>query len=273
MLLVSFAVHLLLLATRPFGWLQSPPTPPASLSVTLAPVPPKPTPAPAPTTELTESTVTATPPANSPHAPDKSSHKAPAHRVAPPKPVLSRPDAPPATPHLARPARPARPVQDEPDSPAPSNGVHFSAQSLLAQGRSVARTLDGADDATDGNSGSTGARQLLVYGRGASGTEWDSYVDAWLQKIERLGVLNYPEVTPDQQVRLRLTVVIDSSGTLRSVKLLRSSGLAAFDQAALDLVQRASPFAPFPAQLAARASALKFSPHWSVSRDNRFAGG
>ncbi|MCW3481779.1 TonB family protein [Neisseriaceae bacterium JH1-16] len=277
MLLASLAVHLLLLVLHPFDWLprHAPPRP-EPLQITLASPP---------TSHAAVVRPPAAPAVPAPHAPKT---VAPSHRqrepvAMPPKSPAHRPQpsnkAPssPATPLVTaepRPPHPAKPSHTAPVEPdAPPAGGRFSAQSLLSQGRSAARALDSADDGAETTPSNIGSRQLLVYGRSATGTEWDSYVNAWLQKIERIGARDFPEVPPGQLVRLRLTVVIDSSGALRSVKLRRGSGLPAFDQAAMALVQRAAPFAPFPAALAARASALKFDPPWSISRDNQFAGG
>ncbi|MDN0083057.1 TonB family protein [Crenobacter sp. SG2305] len=270
MLLASLAVHMLLLVMRPLSWQPSLPPPPARLSVTLASPMPKSAP---PAEQAVPPAAAVPPPVVSHRLPAQPSRKVPVHHVAPPKPAPSRLETPPATPDLPRPARHARPAQAEPDSPAPTGSGHFSAQSLLAQGRSAARALDGADDDGATDSSSNGARQLLVYGRSATGVEWKSYVEAWRLKMERLGTLNYPEVARDQEASLELAVVIDSSGALRSVKLRRGSGQPAINQAAIDLVKMAAPFAPFPAQLAARANALEIVRRWNFTRDNRFAGG
>jgi len=270
MLLASLAVHLLLLVLHPFDWLpRYAPPKPTTLQITLAPPQAKRATVVPPPAAATAPPPSAASPAAPPHRlrePVAAPHKSPSHKAtaAPATPLATTEPRP-------RPTKPSHTAPAEPDTP-PSASGRFSAQSLLAQGRNAARALDSADDDPDADTSNAGTRQLLVYGRSASGTEWNSYVEGWRLKMERLGTLNYPEVARNQQVSLQLEVVIDSNGALRSVKLRRGSGQPAIDQAAMALVQMAAPFAPFPAALAARASALKIVRNWSFTRDNQFAG-
>jgi periplasmic protein TonB len=90
------------------------------------------------------------------------------------------------------------------------------------------------------------------------------YLVAWRTKIERLGTLNFPQAAwrapgtrnPDVEV------VILSDGTLESATIRRSSGSAKLDQAATDILKLASPFDPFPKELADRYRLLRFTYGW-----------
>lgn len=95
------------------------------------------------------------------------------------------------------------------------------------------------------------------------------YLVGWRTKIERLGTLNFPQAAwrapgtrnPDVEV------VILADGTLESATIRRSSGSAKLDRAAVDILKLASPFDPFPKELADHYRLLRFTYGWE------FAGG
>ncbi len=90
------------------------------------------------------------------------------------------------------------------------------------------------------------------------------YLVSWRTKIERLGTLNFPQAAwrapgtrnPDVEV------VILKDGTLESATIVRSSGSAKLDQAVVDILKLASPFDPFPKELADKYRLLRFTYGW-----------
>jgi periplasmic protein TonB len=90
------------------------------------------------------------------------------------------------------------------------------------------------------------------------------YMDAWRRKIERLGSLNYPSEAREAGLSGSpvIEVAIDSAGRLLEASVQRSSGWTELDQAALGILKLASPFNPFPRQLADRYRVLRFSYQW-----------
>ena len=95
------------------------------------------------------------------------------------------------------------------------------------------------------------------------------YLDAWRRKVERIGTLNYPTVArhmPDTASPV-VEVAIDARGELQNVVIRRSSGSPELDQAALEILKLASPFDPFPAELARQYRVLRFAYEW------QFVGG
>lgn len=90
------------------------------------------------------------------------------------------------------------------------------------------------------------------------------YLAAWKQRVERIGTLNYPSVAQRQGLSGNpvIEVVIGADGQLRSATVRRTSGQPAIDAAALDILRLASPFEPFPAELAARHDQLRFAYEW-----------
>lgn len=95
------------------------------------------------------------------------------------------------------------------------------------------------------------------------------YLDGWRRKIERLGTLNYPAAARAASGvgNPVLEVAIDSSGTLETAVIRESSGSAELDDAAIQILKLASPFEPFPQDLAAQYRVLRFAYAWE------FAGG
>ena len=94
-----------------------------------------------------------------------------------------------------------------------------------------------------------------------------NYLRQWQTRIERFGNAYYrglAERYGDGDVRLSVTVSAD--GSLRQITLLSSSGTTALDQAAMDTVQRLSPFAPFPQALTAEISELEIVRTWQFRR-------
>jgi protein TonB len=90
------------------------------------------------------------------------------------------------------------------------------------------------------------------------------YVTAWRTKIESMGSLHYRQAAwrapgtryPDVEV------VISDDGSLKSAAIVQSSGSAKLDQAALDILKLASPFDPFPKELADKYRSLRFTYRW-----------
>ena len=62
-----------------------------------------------------------------------------------------------------------------------------------------------------------------------------------------------------------LEVSIEASGQLAEVVIRKSSGSKVLDQAALDILRRASPFDPFPEEIRADYDRLRFAYKWLFS--------
>ena len=89
------------------------------------------------------------------------------------------------------------------------------------------------------------------------------YEEDWRVKVERIGTLNYPaEARGKHYGHLRLTVTIRADGSVESVELDRSSGLKVLDQAAFKIVQMASPYAAFPADIRRDTDLLVITRTW-----------
>jgi protein TonB len=91
-----------------------------------------------------------------------------------------------------------------------------------------------------------------------------SYLDAWKQKIERIGTLNYP---PEARGKLYGAVVLfvelrAEDGSLYNAEISKSSGHKVLDQAALRILRMSAPFGPIPAEGLGGATVLSFGRTW-----------
>lgn len=98
------------------------------------------------------------------------------------------------------------------------------------------------------------------------------YLEDWRAKVERVGETNYPQAARDQRIygSLVVTVSIKSDGTLERVDVNRSSGQRILDAAALHIVRLASPFAPFPADIAKDTDIISITRTWIFTRSDQF---
>lgn len=96
-----------------------------------------------------------------------------------------------------------------------------------------------------------------------------SYVMRWLNKIERIGNLNYPEAARQAQLTgdVRLLVALLPNGTVKRVEVLGSSGHKVLDDAAKRIVRLSSPFEPFPETMVEDTSELEIIRTWRFLTD------
>ena len=75
----------------------------------------------------------------------------------------------------------------------------------------------------------------------------DFYIAGWIQKLERIGDLNYPG---EMVGRLKVKVVLNPQGDLKRIIMEQSSGNKALDAAAERIIRLSFPYMPFSKQLA-----------------------
>lgn len=143
------------------------------------------------------------------------------------------------------------------EQPAPS----LSGLDLAESARAMAR-LEG-EIAKTADEYSKKPRKKFV---GARTEEYvlAAYLDAWKQKIERIGTLNYP---PEARGKLYGAVVIfvelrAEDGSLYNAEISKSSGHKVLDQAALRILRMSAPFGAIPAQGLGGATILSFARTW-----------
>ncbi|TGD72717.1 energy transducer TonB [Mangrovimicrobium sediminis] len=94
-----------------------------------------------------------------------------------------------------------------------------------------------------------------------------AYLLDWRQRLEAVGNRYYPEASIRYGLYgdLRLMVVIRSDGSLEDVEILKSSGYAVLDEAAIKIVRMAAPYSEFPPELAATTDKLEIVRTWQFS--------
>lgn len=87
------------------------------------------------------------------------------------------------------------------------------------------------------------------------------YLDNWKRRIEAVGDEYFAELGTfdDLTGSPTLEVKIEASGQLSEVIIRKSSGSRVVDQAALDILRRASPYEPFPDEVAADYDRVLFA--------------
>ncbi len=94
-----------------------------------------------------------------------------------------------------------------------------------------------------------------------------AYLDRWKRRIEAVGDEYFPELGELEGLTgsPTLEVSIDASGQLAQVIVRKSSGSKVLDQAAIDILRRASPFDPFPEEVREDYDSLRFAYKWLFS--------
>lgn len=100
------------------------------------------------------------------------------------------------------------------------------------------------------------------------------YVEDWVAKVERIGNLNYPEAARRGGIygSLRLTVSIFADGRIEKVEVDKSSGSKILDQAAIDIVELAAPYAAFSREMREKTDILSITRTWTFTRSDQLVG-
>ena len=90
------------------------------------------------------------------------------------------------------------------------------------------------------------------------------YMRQWIDRVERVGNLNYPDQARRKKLSgtLILDVVISADGELIKTDLRQSSGHQILDDAAKRIVRLAAPYSAFPKKLRAEADVIHITRSW-----------
>jgi protein TonB len=154
---------------------------------------------------------------------------------------------------------------------APSGDIRYIGEAAAPPADAMPEFI--GDTLGEARSGRGDAVELLLRGK-ASDEHWVApdtraselapYLAAWKGKVERVGNLNLPSAVRSAGLSGSPVVEVEiaADGRLQQASVRRSSGSGALDAAALTIVKLASPFEPFPADLAAGYSQLRFAYQW-----------
>ena len=102
--------------------------------------------------------------------------------------------------------------------------------------------------------------------------EYRLYFEAWRQKVERIGALNYPEAAKSGIFgSLRLTVSLNQDGNVQDMVINKSSGYAALDEAAISIVRMGAPYAKFSNRMRNEVDVIRITRTWKFTEENKFS--
>jgi len=95
-----------------------------------------------------------------------------------------------------------------------------------------------------------------------------NYMLEWVKKVERVGNLNYPSIAYKVSGSLVLVVGINQQGSITQIAVKRSSGNQELDEAAINIVNLAAPFAPMSNRLAQETDVIYITRTWQFTREH-----
>ena len=101
--------------------------------------------------------------------------------------------------------------------------------------------------------------------------QYAAYMEAWRAKVERVGNLNYPDEARRKKLSgsLLLDVSLRPDGSVKDIVIRRSSGHKVLDDAAIRIVNLASPYAPFPKEIRKETDILHLERTWQFLSSNQ----
>jgi len=97
--------------------------------------------------------------------------------------------------------------------------------------------------------------------------KYANYMAEWVKKVERVGNLNYPDAARREGIsgKLLLDVALNPDGSVRNISVVKTSGHAVIDDAAIRIVRLAGPYPPFPPEISKEADVLHITRTWEFS--------
>ncbi len=205
----------------------------------------------------------------------------PSSPVANPRPTEEQGDAEQSLPVMAPPPQPVSEqiqlmttdskshskVNDPDQSPQPPLPDAPSAAELMSRSREIARLS--AEIRQKQQTYAQMPREKYISANTRE-SRYAAYQDAWRQKVERIGNLNYPDQAKRQKLNgsLLLDVAINADGSVKNITVVRSSGHKVLDDGAVRIVKMAAPFAPLPAEIRKEVDVLHITRVWQFHDDN-----
>ena len=157
-------------------------------------------------------------------------------------------------------------VADPEPLEAPDAEDRPSAATLMNRGLESARAAPAEERQTFSTRAS---RTRYLDSLAARSAPEAAYLQAWINKVERLGNVNYPDEARRRGLSgtLVLSVRLNPEGELINIEVARSSGEPVLDQAAIRIVELAAPYAPFTEAMREEYDELVITRTWAFRRD------
>lgn len=151
-------------------------------------------------------------------------------------------------------------VTRQPEKKQPQLTAESLQQQLTQLGTEIRQSRPSADQAKIKFVDSVSAHKYIAA----------QYMKDWENKVERTGNLNYPEAAAKKNFSGTLTmdVGIKADGSIYSIRISRSSGNPALDEAAKRIVRMSAPFAPLPMDLRKELDVLVITRVWKFSDES-----
>ncbi|MBV0933302.1 energy transducer TonB [Marinobacterium weihaiense] len=158
----------------------------------------------------------------------------------------------------------ARETRTSPPEPQPNQSTSLMARSLEMASLQAKLDLIREERAKK-------PRILRLTSAATRSHKYAGYLDNWRRRVETVGNLNYPEEARRQglQGTLRLLVALNPDGQVVNVEVLASSGHRTLDEAAIRIVQLASPFQSFPVEMRKHVDRLEIIRTWKFEKRAR----
>lgn len=168
------------------------------------------------------------------------------------------------TPDANRSAPEAADRQASPPAPQPASSTSLMARSLEMASLQAQLDLIREERAKK-------PRVLRLTSAETRAHKYAGYLDNWRRRVETVGNLNYPEQARRQglQGTLRLLVALNPDGKVVNIEVLASSGYRVLDDAAIRIVQLASPFQSFPVEMRKSVDRLEIIRTWKFEKQAR----
>ena len=197
-------------------------------------------------------------------------------RVEVPEKFLSKPSVEPAPEPDERTVREAqKSPEPQPEPQAQPETPPLTTQTLTAQtlvNRSLAMASLSAEIDRRLQAYAKRPKRKWITAR-TKEHNYAAYMEAWRQKVERVGNLNYPDEARRANLsgNLLLDVALRPDGSIDEIILRRSSGEKVLDDAAIRIVNLAAPFPRFPKGIARETDILHVERTWQFMSGNRFS--
>ncbi len=101
------------------------------------------------------------------------------------------------------------------------------------------------------------------------------YLEAWQQKVEKVGNENYPKAAADEHIygNLRATVSIMGDGTIEKVQIDKSSGHKILDDHVIATINKAAPYEKFSDEFKKDYDIISITRTWTFTQEDVEAEG
>lgn len=138
----------------------------------------------------------------------------------------------------------------------------IAAEQLIERSREIERLKQKIEE--DRKRYRSESRHKYAHKPGEQGLAYQKYMQEWGKKMEHIGTEYYPSAALEIQhaADVLVDVALNSDGSVRDIRILRSSGYPDLDESVIYLVKLAAPFSPFPETIRRETDILHITRQW-----------